>query len=297
MLFFRHKLLLALLESLGGSVAATDFQKHLFLFTRLYESEKSFEFLPYRYGCYSFEAAAHKRKLISQGRLHDDSNWQITRPRLSYLQALPKIYHARIKTYAANQGKMSGASLIRHVYKNYPYYATRSEIAEDHLSETELAGVFAARPKTRRKSMFFTIGYEGQRIETYLNQLLTNDIRALVDVRKNPISRKYGFSKSALSEFCNRFGIYYAHIPELGISSRLRRDLSDHKDYDKLFEHYDNEILPRNMEKIHELMQFFVEYKRIAITCFERDHYRCHRDRVVKAAAASTQDPIAFMHL
>ncbi|WP_348602891.1 DUF488 family protein [Bartonella tribocorum] len=45
------------------------------------------------------------------------------------------------------------------------------------------------------KFCFFTIGYEGKSLENYLNCLLENNIKILCDVRKNPISRKYGFSK------------------------------------------------------------------------------------------------------
>ena len=275
----------------------TDFQKHLFLFTRLYENERSFEFLPYRFGCYSFEAAADRKKLIAQGRLHDESNWRIAQPRLSYLQALSKADQSRVKAYAAHHGKLSGASLIRHVYKNYPYFAIRSEVAQRYLSKAEFAKVLAARPTKRRNPVLFTIGYEGQSIESYLNKLLENDIRALVDVRKNPISRKYGFSKSALSYLCECFGIFYVHVPELGISSELRQNLADHDDYEQLFEHYEKEILPRNIEWIHHLIQLFSQYKRLAMTCFEREHARCHRNRVVKAVAENSQDTIVFAHL
>lgn len=297
MLFNRHKLLLGLLESLGGNVGATDFQKHLFLFTRLYERRRSFEFLPYRFGCYSFQAAADKRKLIAQGRLLDDTDWQIAEPKLSYMQALSTADRARISTYASQKGQLSGKRLIRHVYTNYPYFAVRSEIAEKHLSKEEYAKVLAARPKKRRRPALFTIGYEGQSIESYVNRLIENDVRLLVDVRKNPISRKYGFSKSALSGFCKNFGIAYAHLPDLGIPGSLRRSLADQEDYDRLFDRYEKEILPRNSEWIHHLIQLYTEYKRLALTCFEREHTQCHRDRVAKAVVARSQADITFEHL
>ena len=50
---------------------------------------------------------------------------------------------------------------------------------------------------------FFTIGYEGRAIDEYMNLLLENHVKVLCDVRKNPISRKRGFSKTALSEELN----------------------------------------------------------------------------------------------
>lgn len=297
MLFNRQKLLLALLESLGGNLGATDFQKHLFLFTRLYERERSFEFLPYRFGCYSFQAVADKRKLVSQGRLSDEPNWRLAQPDLSYRQVLAKADQDRLKAYVEHYGELFGKRLIRHVYVNYPYFATRSEIAKTHVSDAEYEKIQAARPKKRRKSIFFTIGYEGQSVESYLNRLIENDIRLLVDVRKNPLSRKYGFSKRTLSSLCEVFGIVYIHLPSLGIPGEFRRNLDTQDDYERLFEHYEQEVLPKNSPSITRLVELLSEYKRLAITCFEREHVQCHRNRVAKAVAAESPPQVAFAHL
>jgi len=68
MIFKRQKILLALLEYFGGSLHSTDLQKYLFLFTRLQE-EKSYHFVPYKFGCFSFQAYDDRRKLISKGIL------------------------------------------------------------------------------------------------------------------------------------------------------------------------------------------------------------------------------------
>lgn len=290
-------MLLALLQSLGGDVSATDFQKHLFLFTRLYETNKSFEFLPYRFGCYSFQAVADKTKLVALGLLEDAKNWQLAKPELSYERALLPDERAGLKLYARHHGKRRGRALVRHVYRNYPYFAINSEIAEKYLSESEYAKVLAARPKRRRKQVFFTIGYEGQSIESYINQLIMNDVRLLVDVRKNPLSRKYGFSKSTLFGICKSFQIAYKHLPDLGIPGDLRRNLVNQRDYEQLFEHYEREILPQNIEWIDHLIQLLRQYKRLAITCFEREHSQCHRDRIAQSVAANSHTDIAVAHL
>lgn len=55
MLYYRRKILLALLEVFEGQLTAKSLQKYLFLFTRS-QSEKTFDFVPYRYGCFSFQA-------------------------------------------------------------------------------------------------------------------------------------------------------------------------------------------------------------------------------------------------
>ena len=49
----------------------------------------------------------------------------------------------------------------------------------------------------------------GKCLETYLNQLLRAGVTLLCDVRRNPLSRKYGFSKSTLSHAC---AVSYTHL-------------------------------------------------------------------------------------
>ncbi len=44
-------------------------------------------------------------------------------------------------------------------------------------------------------SCVFTIGYAEKSLENYLNCFMENNSKALCNVRKNPISRKHGFSK------------------------------------------------------------------------------------------------------
>jgi len=72
MLFERQRVLLTLLDALGGQSAPADFQKLLFLYTRE-EAEPSYEFVPYRFGRFSFSSYADKRRLIEQGLLVDDA--------------------------------------------------------------------------------------------------------------------------------------------------------------------------------------------------------------------------------
>ena len=52
-MFYRRKVILSLLQSLGGELSKTDFQKHLFLLTRLQDAP-SYDFVPHHYGCFSF---------------------------------------------------------------------------------------------------------------------------------------------------------------------------------------------------------------------------------------------------
>jgi uncharacterized protein (DUF488 family) len=51
------------------------------------------------------------------------------------------------------------------------------------------------------KKYLFTIGYKGKSLEGFLNLLMKNEIAILVDVRHNPISGKFSFSKEKLKFF------------------------------------------------------------------------------------------------
>lgn len=55
MTYYRQKILLALLEVFNGRLTAKQLQKLLFLATRR-QDIKSYDFIPYYYGCFSFQA-------------------------------------------------------------------------------------------------------------------------------------------------------------------------------------------------------------------------------------------------
>jgi hypothetical protein len=130
---------------------------------------------------------------------------------------------------------------------------------------------------------FYTIGYEGISIDTYLERLLNNGIKALVDVRRNAYSNKFGFTKGEFSNALKKVGILYFHIPELGISAEKRDEagIYEGKSTLALFESYEKE-LPSKQKHIEDLLLIYKEQKCIAITCFEKEPCNCHRSRLVK---------------
>ena len=184
--------------------------------------------------------------------------------------------------FADHYKTIKGDNLIKHIYKNYPYYAINSQIASKLMSNNELLDIEQAVPDNENPN-FFTIGYEGQSFENYLNRLIKNNIKILCDVRKNPLSRKYGFSKSTLSETLEKLNITYIHIPELGIVSEKRQELKSKKDYDRLFDEYEINTLSKNGEALDKLEKIMMKHKRVAITCFEATPCMCHRGRVAEA--------------
>jgi uncharacterized protein (DUF488 family) len=145
--------------------------------------------------------------------------------------------------------------------------------------------VAAARP-ARLKPGLVTIGYEGKTLERYLNQLLRESVTLLCDVRRNPLSRKYGFAKSTLSMACEGVGIHYEHLPELGIASEDRRELKTQADYDALFALYERDSLPKQEAALAKIRQWIGrDGYRVALTCYEAQPCQCHRHCVADALA------------
>jgi uncharacterized protein (DUF488 family) len=106
---------------------------------------------------------------------------------------------------------------------------------------------------------------------------------ALCDVRRNHLSRKYGFSKSTLRHACEGVGIHYEHLPELGIASEKRHEVQTQADYDALFAEYAPQSLPRQRAAL-EILDLVAAGKRV--TCFERAPQRCHRHCVAESECA-----------
>ena len=78
MLLNRQRHLLALLDALGGRVGGMDFQKLLFLYCHE-EDPAPYEFVPYKFGAFSFTSYADRRKLVERGLLSDEENvWALT---------------------------------------------------------------------------------------------------------------------------------------------------------------------------------------------------------------------------
>ena len=127
--------------------------------------------------------------------------------------------------------------------------------------------------EARGEPVLFTIRYEGRSIENFINELIVNDVRMLVDVRKNPISRKFGFSKSKLEHIAETVGIKYVHLPELGIESQDRSFLKTRDDYRLLFAEYEKSLNQRE-QPLNHLYSLFEAHSRIALVCFEKEPER-----------------------
>ena len=276
MLSYRKKFLLAVIEAFGGSVENLKFQKYVFLISNRL-NKKYYSFVPYHYGCFSFESYNDRRSLTNAGYLlEDEKKWMLGKNGnfLSEINLQDKEHILNIKR---EYGVMSKRALLYKIYSDYPYYAINSKIVHQAgLNVREQKNIVSEKPKQIEKCLF-TIGYEGRSIDEYLNLLIKNNIKILCDVRKNPLSRKYGFSKQSLQKRITELNMQYIHIPNLGINSQLRKGLRTKQDYKNLFFLYEKEILPSEENGLSEIIMSLREKNRVALTCFEAESEMCHR--------------------
>lgn len=298
MLFDRQKSLLALVDTLGGSVRGLDFQKLLFLYCQEAEETPAYEFVPYRFGGFSFTSYADKRRLIKRGLLVDEEHaWTLTAAgKAEAVVATPM--RVRMQQFAGCHAHLRGDALVAEAYRRHPYYAIRSEMAERVLAGdvATLAAIAEARPTAGRAGLC-TIGYEGRSLEGYLNRLIQYQVTLLCDVRRNPLSRKYGFSKSTLAKGCEGVGIRYEHLPELGIAAEDRRGLETQADYDALFAGYERNSLPRQAQALAKIRSWVKGGERVALTCFEQLPQQCHRHCIAEALERAFGRVFAPVHL
>jgi hypothetical protein len=298
--YYRRKLILAVLQRFGGRLPRLDFQKVFFHFNDLRE-EPVYEFVPYKYGGFSFQSYADMRTMCKYGQIADvDGLWQKA-DGADYIAQLTETDANLLEATFEELGHLHGSELLRHQYLHHPYYAINSEIAAQHLSKDELAVVQQSVPSHEGRA-FFTIGYEGRSIENYMNALIRNGIRALVDVRRNPFSMKYGFSRKQLLDICSKLGIEYVHIPELGIESGRRKGLKSNvmngdEAYAVLFSEYESELAATGEPFLNRLHDIFEQKQRIAITCFESDPLCCHRHKVAEAFQRLFDPTLTVSHI
>lgn len=262
-----------------------DLQKLLFLYVQ--ESGiNHYAFVPYKFGCYSFRAnddlqLLQKRSWLSQ----QERYWVLDSTRMKGPWAETSDERHCVRRWIAKY-PIRGRALIREVYRRYPYYATRSQMKDGVLTAEELEQVALSQSEHLREKSLFTIGYEGIEFESYANKLLHCDVRVLCDVRRNPLSRKFGFSKRTLSTLLPRLGIEYIHLPDLGIPSEYRQDLHEEGARERLFQGY-TAALPDQAALLEGVWKLVDQHDRVALTCFEAKAGHCHRHCIADYLKAS----------
>lgn len=128
----------------------------------------------------------------------------------------------------------------------------------------------------------YTLGYEGLNVTAFIARLRASAVRTVVDVRELPLSRKKGFSKTALSEALGAADIAYLHMPALGCP----KDVRDAYKLDGDWARYTRGFLKHLQQQEATLRELatIAGSTTSCLVCFEADYSGCHRTYVGRAA-------------
>jgi hypothetical protein len=297
MLLNRQKALLNYISIAGEIKSKTLLVKAFFL---LCEEELKpcgcslYDFFPYKYGPFSFSLMRLDiQKLINDGLISDLPYRIIDKKRAGkIIDGLDDAMSSALEKTHDKYGKIGVAKVKDYVYSRYPYFAIHNE-----NNPKAYASHDPANSPLLQEARIFTIGYEGRSLDGFLNTLIANNIKTLVDIRNNPVSMKYGFTGRLLKHYVEETGIKYISIPELGIESRYRRNLDNQNDYAALFKTYESEILPQRNDKMALLRNLITQEKRMALMCFEKDERMCHRGIASRYLRSYCNNKYGLSHL
>jgi uncharacterized protein (DUF488 family) len=123
----------------------------------------------------------------------------------------------------------------------------------------------------------FTIGYEGADPDRFVTTLRDAGVATLADVRAVALSRKRGFSKSALSASLETGGIGYRHFRALG-TPKAGREAARAGDAALMRRIYCDEVLSTDpAQAAFDALADLAGTQPICLLCFERDPEDCHR--------------------
>lgn len=286
-MLYRQRVLLLILQHVGRQVTNLQMMKWAFLLSRETPSHGGssfYQFLPYKYGPYSFTLHQESDALLRNGLLQKDGEdrWQLTNVGRSSTVELPANVISDVRYIISNYGRLSSRELIDLVYERYSWFTVNTEISGKRMRRRPIA-----------VPAIYTAGYEGLTVDGFLNLLMERGISQVVDVRNNPVSRRYGFHKSTLLNLCNLLSIKYRHFPELGIPGSDREDLASLSSYTALFGRYLAGLRSHSAE-VDAVIQLLRAEPSVLI-CMEADPSFCHRGVLAQHIASLTDQPITHL--
>lgn len=126
-----------------------------------------------------------------------------------------------------------------------------------------------------------TIGYEGAELDDFVETLRAAGIETLLDIRALPMSRRKGFSKTALASAVEAVGISYLHMKGLG-DPKEGREAARAGKYEKFLRifmaHMKTSEARADLRRAIE----FAKEGGACLMCYERDPRACHRKLVAE---------------
>ncbi len=134
----------------------------------------------------------------------------------------------------------------------------------------------------------WTIGHSTRSIEEFNQILITHQIKALVDVRTFPGSRRYPqFNKLELANALAEAGVQYVHQPKLGGRRKARPDSKNmgwnNVSFRGYADHMDTAEFQQGIKQLLELGQ----QQSTTVMCAEAVWWRCHRSLISDFLKAS----------
>ena len=127
----------------------------------------------------------------------------------------------------------------------------------------------------------WTIGHSTRTEEKFNNILLAHEIKALVDVRSYPGSRRFPhFNKEHLAESLPRIGIEYHHEKRLGGRRTARKDSKNTGLRDPGFRGYADYMETDEFKEGIAALLEIAKNSRTAFMCAEAVYLRCHRSLI-----------------
>lgn len=247
------------LSSLKKDIQRIDLYNLLAFISASVEQENSFNFVMSNSGIFSYELENTIKRFKEKSILN--ANGVVSIENINEISTRAQ----RISV----DDQMNILKLIKEFYTN------------PQTSLTKIAESYSRPTKSAQKNTIFTAGYEGVGVDSFIRRIMNAGIKNLVDVRCNPISRKFGFSKGQLSGICESVNIAYSHIPALGIPSESRKSLTCKNDYQTLFAEYEKTVLESTIQEQENLIEVACAAPTVLI-CFEADKNMCHRTRLAK---------------
>jgi uncharacterized protein (DUF488 family) len=287
----RQKTILALLAESRRPVTSTVLVKLAFLLRRetvLGKDPIFYDFVPYLYGPFSFALYRELDCLQRDGLITKTSerfalNGTAMPAIRDHVSGLSDDVRLAVSFVTKKYGCSDHHELLSGVYSRYPWYATRSQRSD--LKPPGLGDPKLAQPAV------YTVGYQQKSVDGFFDGLLRAGIQVVVDVRANPVSRKYGFARSSMRGIAEKLGMEYRHLPRLGIPSEERAGLGTEASYKRLLDMYEHQILPERRADVDELARM-MKTKPSVLVCMEQDVTCCHRSRLASAVSNVSGLPV-----
>jgi uncharacterized protein (DUF488 family) len=135
-----------------------------------------------------------------------------------------------------------------------------------------------------------SVGYENRTIADLIAVLVANKVRTVVDVRELPLSRRRGFSKTALAASLEHAGIGYEHVRAAGNPHRRLKASTA-----RCLAMYDRHL--EQHPEVLDLVAARLGPHPVAFLCFERAHADCHRSRLLRALVAGRRHRVKVVQI